>query len=149
MNGSAAAIGALLLLTAATVSAQDRLAMSYVPGYPLPGRSSASVSLEVTRSPASPRQEDAEIDRFFASVQGVLTEYKVTRKWQLVRPDSPYVRMTITIADARWELASSLPPAPIATTLRVDELDSEARHQVALEKIRRLVHEYVQARSPR
>ena len=138
---------AALVVTAA--SAQDRVVITYTAGYPLPDRSSSAAKVEIMRYTAPLKQREVEVDRFFGDVRKLLSEYRVDRKWSFIQPDSAYVSVAIHLSEGDWELASSLPPAPAAETLTIDEMDTQVRHQVAFEKVRRLAHEYLQQRTQR
>lgn len=144
-----ALITVLAALVVNVASAQERVVITYTAGYPFPDRSSSAAQVEIVRYAAPLKQQEVEVDRFFGDVRKILSEYRVSSKWTFVQPDSAYVRMAIHLSEGDWELASSLPPAPGAETLSINKMDTQLRHQVAFEKVRRLAHEYLQQRIQR
>ncbi len=102
-------IGVLLGLMSVSACAEDTVAIRYVDGYPLPGRSSESVNLRVSRTSPSPIATETskqEVDRFFEQVSAVLRENKITKDWQLAIPDAPAIEITIDIDGQKLKLLS-------------------------------------------
>jgi len=106
-SAQAVLLGLAILSTTAFAQAQDRVSIRYLPGYPLPSRSSERVDVRIERIGSSTRAEAQEIDRFFALVEATLSEYRIARDWQIVIPDAPSIEITVDLNGRRIRLASA------------------------------------------
>lgn len=108
MGRTARALLSLILVsTAAVALADDRVSFRYLPGHPLPARSSERLDLRIERTGPAARTDDQAIDRFFASIEATLSEHRIVRDWQLVIPDAPSIEITIELDGRRIRLASA------------------------------------------
>ena len=100
--------GLAVLFTTAFAQAadKDKVSIRYLPGYPLPDRSSEWLEVRVERM-GSPKGDEQEIDRFFASVAATLSENGVDGDWQVVIPDAPSIEITIDLDGRQIRLASA------------------------------------------
>jgi hypothetical protein len=136
-------LGAVALgCSSSSVSAVDSVKAGFSSGYPLPRVSSESITLEVLRIPAALRGDEREIDKFFESVRAVLKSCGITKSWQHLPPDSPFVRLEIALDGNNLELITDrfgLRPeaqrdltAPLCGLPRQSEND---RNRAALDRI--------------
>jgi hypothetical protein len=101
------ALGLTLFWSVAYAQAADSVSIRVFPGYPLLDKSVEKVEVRIDRVFASRNARDLEVDRFFSSVEATLTEHGITRDWQQVIPDAPYIEITIELNGRRTRLASA------------------------------------------
>lgn len=120
-----AVLGLALLATTVFAQADDKVIIRYVPGQPLPDRSSEVIEVRVERMRAPPMAVDQGVDRFFSLVQATLSEHRIVRDWQLVIPDAPYIEIAIDLNGRRTRLASAHVPIERSEKSVVTERGSE------------------------
>ena len=161
-------IGVLLSLLSASACAENAIAIRYIDGYPLPGRSSESMNLRVARTSPSPiatQTSKQEVDRFFEQVSAVLRENKITKDWQLAIPDAPAIEITIDIDGQKLKLLSchtalerrgnylvterggQVVPDKDRASVLAKQSETFRRHRIAFEKILSLTLEIARVRS--
>jgi hypothetical protein len=128
-------LGLAVLGTTALAQAQDKLTVRYLPGQPLPGRSSEWVDVRIERMGPSAKGGEHDIDRFFASVEAILSDYRIVRDWQIVIPDAPSVEITVELSGRRIRLASAHVPlertgSHVVTERGLEALDQRTRDSV-------------------
>lgn len=160
-------VGVLFALLSIPAYAEDTIAIRYLDGYPLPGRSSESINLRVSRTGPPPivtQTSKQDIDRLFEQVSAVLKENKVTKDWQLAIPDAPAIEITIDIEGQKLKLLSChtilerpgnylvterggqvIPDKDRASVL-AKQSETFRRHRMAFEKILSLTLERSRAR---
>lgn len=84
---------------------------------------------------ASTEAEAQEIDRFFASVEDTLSEYRIVRDWQIVIPDAPSIEIAVDLRGRRIRLASAHAPLErsgnqVATERGVEPLNQRTRDSI-------------------
>jgi hypothetical protein len=124
-----ALIGLTVLSAAAFAQSQDKISIRYLPGSPLPGRSSEWVDLRIERMEFSTQAGRQDVDRFFAMVEATLSEHRVVRDWQIVIPDAPSIEITVEMRGRRIRLASAHLPLERGGTHVVTERGLEALNQ--------------------
>jgi hypothetical protein len=150
-----AILGAVALgCSSGGVWAVDSVKARFTSGYPPPSVSSESITLEVMRIPAALRGDHREIDKFFESVRAVLKSCGVTKSWQYLPPDSPFVRLEIALDGNSLELITDrfgLRPeaqrdltAPLCDLPRQSEND---RNRAALARILEMMVERLRAKA--
>ena len=99
----------VLILVFSPADAQDRdtITLRYVPGHPTPSQSTEWVDGRIERMGVSTRSDTHDIDRFFDSVEATLAQYRITRDWQIVIPDAPYIEILIDLHGRRIQLSSA------------------------------------------
>jgi len=131
-----ALLGLALLSTAAFAQTEDRVSIRYLPGYPLPSRSSELVDVRVERRSPPARVGDQDIDRFFSLVQATLSEYRIVRDWQFAIPDAPSIEITVELNGRRTRLSSAhVPVEKSAANVAVTERGAEALNQRSREAV--------------
>ena len=78
---------------------------------------------------------EREIDRFFASVEATLSEYRVARDWQLAIPDAPSIEITVDVSGRRIRLTSAHVPLERTGMHVVTERGLEALNQRTLASV--------------
>lgn len=136
MGRTARALLSLILASSAAVAlADDRVSFRFLPGHPLPGRSSERLDLRIERTGAAASAGDQDIDRFFASIETTLTRHRIVRDWQLVIPDAPSLEITIELDGRRIRLASAHVPVErnanaVVTERGIEMLGQRSRSEV-------------------
>jgi hypothetical protein len=158
--------GLALTGLALAACAGDAVTIRYLGGQPLPGKSSETVDLRITRFNSAPVSAAAkqEIDRYFENVSAALAAGGVTGDWQLAIPDAPSIEITIEIGGKKLQLVSchtlleldrttlvtergaEAVTAQTRTALLANQSESFRRHRLAFEKILRLTLERSGAR---
>ncbi len=156
-------ISFIVLATAGGAYAGDSVSLRYLPGYPLPDQSIERVEVRVERVYTSPKAEGQDIDRFFSSVQAILSEHGIVGDWQAVIPDAPSIEITVLLNGRRIRLASAHVVLErkgnrIVTERGMESLDQRTkdavlskqsepyrRHRIAFEKLLSLTLERVQS----
>jgi hypothetical protein len=166
MRGSAQAVllGVTVLFTAALAQAQDKVSIRYLPGHPLPSRSTEWIDVRIERMGSSTKGGEQEIDRFFTLIEATLSEYRIVRDWQIVIPDAPSIEITVDLSGRRIRLASAHVPLEKTGSHVVTERGLEAlnqrtrdsvlsqqseefrRHRLAFERILELTLQRMRAR---
>jgi hypothetical protein len=128
-SAQAVLLALAVLTTAAFAQAQDKVTIRYLPGHPLPNRSTEWVDVRIERMGSSTEGGEQEIDRFFASVEATLSEYRIVRDWQMVIPDAPSIEITVALGGRRTRLASAHVPLERTGNHLVTERGVEALNQ--------------------
>lgn len=160
-------IGVLFALLSISAYAEDVITVRYLDGYPLPGRSSESVNLRVSRTGPPPPMTQVpkqEIDRFFEQISAALMENKVTKDWQLAIPDAPAIEITIDLNGQKLKLLSchttlerpgnylvterggQVVPDKDRVSVLAKQSETFRRHRIDFEKILSLALERTRAR---
>jgi hypothetical protein len=134
-SAPALALGIALLSTTALAQVQDTVTVRYLSGYPLPGRSMERADVRIERARGSTKVGADDVDRFFASVEAILVEYRIVKDWQLVIPDAPSVEITVDVNGRRVRLASAHVPLEregkvVVTERGAEPLDQRTRDAV-------------------
>jgi len=95
---------------AAPAAAQDSVKVRYVPSYPPPDRSSEVVQLSVSRIAAATPGRELDVDRYFATVRGFVTDERLPERWGSVTPDAAWVELEIVLGGRRHVLANAWGP---------------------------------------
>jgi len=115
-----------LLSIAVFARAEDEVSIRFLPGYPVPGKNSERVDVRVERMGPTTKAGDQDIDRFFAMVQAILSEYRIVHDWQIVVPDAPSIEITINLNGRRTRLVSAHVPVERSGNTVVTERGAEA-----------------------
>lgn len=97
----------ILVFSPADAQDLDTITVRYVPGHPTPSQSTEWVDGRIERMGVSTRSDTHDIDRFFDSVEATLAQYRITRDWQIVIPDAPYIEILIDLHGRRIQLSSA------------------------------------------
>lgn len=151
-------LGSTVLFTTALAQADDKVSIRYLPGYPLPSHSADWVDVRIEHVGSSTTAGEQAIDRFFASVEATLSEYRIVRDWQLVIPDAPSIEITVDVSGRRIRLTSTHAPIErtgkhVVTERGLETLDPRTldsalaqqseqfqRHRLAFERVLALRH---------
>jgi hypothetical protein len=134
-SAQAVILGLTILFTMAFAQADDKVSIRYLPGYPLPSHSTDWVDVRIERMGSSTKAGEQEIDRFFASVEATLSEYRVARDWQLAIPDAPSIEITVDLSGRRIRLTSAHVPLERTGMDVVTEQGLEALNQRTLASV--------------
>lgn len=134
-SAHAVLVGLAILSAPAFARAQDTVSIRYLPGYPLPGRSTERLDVRVERTGSSTKAGEQEIDRFFAQVEATLSQYRVVRDWQMAIPDAPSIEIAVDVNGRRIRLVSAhLPlernPGHVVTERGLEALNQRTRDSV-------------------
>lgn len=156
-----------LALVVGPARAEDVIAIRYLDGHPAIDRSSEWLSLRVSRqappafvTPAAKQN----VDRLFDQISAALTEYGVSKDWQLAIPDAPAIEISVDIDGRKLKLISCHTILEKSGNYLVTERGGEVvegkdrpaalarqslpfqRNRLAFEKILRVALERTQAR---
>lgn len=117
----------------ASVLAQDTVRLKYLPAYPPPNVSSEFVEIVVTRISGYQRGEELGVDRYFAEIEKILVDHRITTNWERVIVHAPSVHAEINIGGKKLTLGSSYSASGMDSLPDQDGVND--RHRLALEAI--------------